>query len=154
MARTSPPSRAPTSAPASAATAALTVAPAPERTMAPTSFPTPAPTAAPTSAPTVAPSAVPTIPFSSGVSGISGVMAPVVSSADGHPRLVNVQGQHLDLMRHCAHVLLAVVADAQQIGGTCAGAYFVCASVAGKSAEPDAHKFGHADGIGFFFAAG
>jgi len=94
--------------------------------------------------------------------------APTVQmSASGDPHLVNVHGQHFDLMQPGVHslirvpiksrpsnVLLLVRADAQQIGGACADTYFMSVNITGKWAEAKAHDLGQPRGTGFFFTAG
>lgn len=88
-------------------------------------------------------------------------------SASGDPHLVNVQGQHFDLMKTGTHVLLhvpylarpsntllRVEGDAERIGGACADTYFTSVNITGKWAEAKAHACCDANGLGFFFVAG
>jgi len=87
-------------------------------------------------------------------------------SATGDPHLVNVHGQHFDLMKPGVHVLihmpfrarrsqavLLVEADAERVGGVCADTYFMSINITGKWAESKVHELGMAGG-GLSFSAG
>jgi hypothetical protein len=87
-------------------------------------------------------------------------------SATGDPHLVNVHGQHFDLMKPGVHVLLHVPfkarpsqvvlhvdADAQRVGGACADTYFMSINITGKWVESRVHALGIA-GSGLSFSAG
>jgi hypothetical protein len=69
-------------------------------------------------------------------------------SASGDPHMVNVQGQHFDVLKPGAHILLHVPlqasasqtllfveADARQVGGACADTYFMNINITGKWVE-------------------
>jgi len=87
-------------------------------------------------------------------------------SATGDPHLVNVHGQHFDLMKPGFHVLLhvpfkarpsqvvlLVEADAQRVGGACADTYFMSINITGKWVASKVHTLGIAGG-GLSFSAG
>jgi len=97
----------------------------------------------------------------------SGVSGAAIVSASGDPHLVNVQGQHFDLMKPGVHVLLhvpfgarpssvllLVEAEAQHIGGACADTYFTSINITGKWAAAKAHACCDANGLGFYFVKG
>jgi len=88
-------------------------------------------------------------------------------SATGDPHLVNVHGEHFDVMKPGAHVLLLVPfranrsdallvvdADAQLIGDACADTYFMSVSMTGTWVENKVKSFGLGGGHGLFFSAG
>mmetsp|Transcript_24931 Transcript_24931/g.65119 ORF Transcript_24931/g.65119 Transcript_24931/m.65119 type:complete len:205 (+) Transcript_24931:1-615(+) len=133
--------------------------------MAPTGSPTAAPTAAPTGSPTAAPSAAP-IAAPTAAPTVAPTALPRVS-ASGDPHLVNVRGQHFDVMKPGAHVLLLVPfkarplttllrvdADARQVGGACADTYFMSVNITGKWAEAIVHNQKLGSGHGLTFSAG
>jgi len=78
-----------------------------------------------------------------------------------------VQGQHFDVLKHGAHVLihvplkarasatfLHVEADAQKVGGACAETYFMSINITGKWAESEVHRHVPGSGKGLTFTAG
>jgi len=88
-------------------------------------------------------------------------------SASGDPHLVNVQGQHFDVLKSGAHVLLnvpmrappsqallLVEADAQKVGGACAETYFMEVNITGKWVEAKIHVLGRGHGLMFHAGAG
>jgi hypothetical protein len=81
--------------------------------------------------------------------------------------LVNVHGEHFDVMKPGLHVLLLmpfranrsdallfVEADAQRIGDACADTYFMSISMTGALVETKVASFGLVGGHGLFFSAG
>ncbi|CAK0792265.1 unnamed protein product [Prorocentrum cordatum] len=99
--------------------------------------------------------------------GTTAAAAPGVLSAIGDPHLVNVHGEHFDVMRPGVHVLLlvpfranrsdallAVEADAQRIGDACADTYFMSVNMTGAWVESKVASLGLKGGHGLFFSAG
>jgi len=81
--------------------------------------------------------------------------------------MVNVQGQHFDVLKAGPHVLihvplqarpsgtfLHVEADAQKVGGACADTYFMSINITGRWAESEVRKRVLGGGKGFTFTAG
>jgi hypothetical protein len=81
--------------------------------------------------------------------------------------LVNVHGQHFDVMKPGVHVLLlvpfratrsdallVVEADAQRIGDACADTYFMSVNMTGTWVENKVTSLGLKGGHGLFFTAG
>ncbi|CAK0910974.1 unnamed protein product, partial [Prorocentrum cordatum] len=170
------PTAIPTASPATAPTGAPTEAPASVPTASPTAAPGTGPTATPTGAPTVAPTEpLATVPTEAptaapaGVPTASPTAAPTEAptlSAVGDPHLVNVHGQHFDVMKSGVHVLLhvpfkarpsqvllLVQADAQRVGGACADTYFMSVNMTGKWVASRVHALGLVGG-GLSFSAG
>jgi len=99
--------------------------------------------------------------------GTVAAAAPGVLSAIGDPHLVNVHGEHFDVLKPGVHVLLlvpfranrsdallAVEADAQRIGDACADTYFMSVNITGKWAEAKLHSHRQGSGHGLMFSAG
>mmetsp|Transcript_21136 Transcript_21136/g.60093 ORF Transcript_21136/g.60093 Transcript_21136/m.60093 type:complete len:208 (+) Transcript_21136:2-625(+) len=98
--------------------------------------------------------------------GTVAAAAPGVLSAIGDPHLVNVHGEHFDVLKPGVHVLLlvpfranrsdallAVEADAQRIGDACADTYFMSVNMTGKWVASRVHALGLVGG-GLSFSAG
>ncbi|CAK0853670.1 unnamed protein product [Prorocentrum cordatum] len=101
------------------------------------------------------------------VGGAAAAAAPGVLSATGDPHLVNVHGEHFDVMRPGVHVLLlvpfranrsdallAVEADARRVGDACADTYFMSVNMTGAWVESKVASLGLKGGHGLFFSAG
>ncbi|CAK0841718.1 unnamed protein product [Prorocentrum cordatum] len=129
--------------------------------------PTFSPTAAPTPAPTSAPTPHPTLPTGGTTGGLLPTPGPTEVHGIGDPHLVNLHGQHFDLMQQGVHallhvprmasrskVLLRVDADAQRVGGDCADTYFMSINITGKWVEQKIRALGRASGTGVSFKAG
>jgi len=99
--------------------------------------------------------------------GTVAAAAPGVLSAIGDPHLVNVHGEHFDVLKPGVHVLLlvpfranrsdallAVEADAQRIGDACADTYFMSVNMTGAWVESKVASLGLKGGHGLFFSAG
>jgi len=151
-----------------------------------TAYPTPYPTAYPTAAPTTSTTPPATTSAATTISGTvyipnqttsqapptpAPTPAPTVKegevNATGDPHLVNVHGQHFDVMQPGVHVLLRipfkarpleefvlVTADAQRIGDACADTYFMAINMTGTWVADKINKMGVVGGHGLFFSAG